>query len=680
MPMASVRLIPGVDTEKTYALNEAGISTSAYIRFREGFVEKLGGWVRYVQFVLSGIPRALHAWQDLNDDGHLAVGTTVQLGVITDGAINDITPQQLVSDFTPDFTTTIGSAVVEIDDPNIDTVTTYDSVFLSTPVSIGGIVVSGLYPITLVTGTTTYQITARENATASESGAGAVPDFTTTSGSSAVIVDLDDHGLVAGDRFNANVSTSVGGVTIYGSYLVNVVNGPDQFVIAANTSATSSTTVGMNAGDAQVIYNIALGPAPGGVGYGIGDYGDGSYGLGVVVPEQTGTPITATDWSLDNWGELLLASPKNGGIYTWSPLGGFENAQMIGTAPAFNGGIFVSMPAQILVAWGTCSSGQIVGVDQDPLLIRWSNILDYSDWSISTTSYAGEHRISNGSRIVGAMQGPQYGLIWTDLDLWSMNFIGQGGVAFGFNKIGSSCGLIASNAKGQLGSTIFWMGRSNFFALTSGGATPLPCSVWDAVFQNLDTDNLHKCWCWPNTPFNEVWWFYPSTDGDGECDSYVKLDIIEGAWDYGSMRRVCGIDQSVLGMPISATNNGIIYQHEMGYDNDGGPINASFRTGYFKLNEGEQIAFVDWWIPDMRWNTFSNSQPSAQLTVKFYSVMYPGDTNVRTYGPYTLTSSTRFINPRIRGRYVALEIASNDVGSFWRIGLNTFRVAQDGRQ
>lgn len=679
MGMSTVRLIPGVDTEKTFVLNEAGISTSAFIRFRDGLVEKLGGWVRFVSYALTGRPRQLHAWQDLNETSHLAVGTTEQLVVITNGQSADITPQELVSDFAPNFSTTLGSNEVEITDPNINTVTVNDSIFLNTPISIGGLILSGLYPISVVTGATTYKILAGSNATATATG-GAVPEFTTASGSASVSVNFADHGLSVGNRVAFNVPTSVGGVTVFGSSVVNTVSSPSQFTITANTSATSIDTQDMNGGDAQIVYHIALGPPVAGVGYGIGDYGEGDYGLGVVQPEQSGDPITATGWSMDNWGEILIAAPTNGGIYAWSPTGGFENAQMIATAPAFNGGVFVSMPAQILVAWG-CSDAQSIGVDQDPLLVRWSDQLDYSAWTVSTTSAAGFHRIPNGSRIMGAMQGPQYGLIWTDLDLWSMNYIGQNGFTFGFNKIGTSCGLVSANSMTQLGSTIFWMGRSNFFALTSGGATALPCKVWDAVFQNLDTNNLDKCWCWANTPFNEVWWFYPSaSSSDGECDSYVKVNVVEGAWDYGPLRRSCGIDQSVLGMPIAAGPNGVIYQHEMGYDNAGSPINATFRTGYFAIADGDQIPFVDWWIPDMRWNTFSNSQTPAQIQVTFYSIMYPGDTNVRTYGPYTLTNSTKFINPRIRGRFVALEISSNDLGSFWRIGLNRFRVAQDGRQ
>jgi hypothetical protein len=677
MPMASVRLLPGVDTEKTYTLNEAGISTSAFIRFREGLVEKIGGWVKFIDLSISGIARAMLGWQDFNETSRLAVGTTTELDVITSGQITVITPQTLVSDFAPDFATTSGNEEVAIDDPNATGVTNYDSIYFNTPISIGGIILSGFYPIDLALGATTYQITAAAAATSTSTSA-TVPSFATTSGQSVVTVTFANHGLSVAGTISFPIPTTVGGITIFGTYSVVAVSSANVFTIQTSQAATSTTSGSMNGGQAQIVYYISIGPSAVGSGYGVNPYGDGGYGTGETTGALIGDPITATDWTLDNWGQTLIACPKNGAIYTWEPTGGFENAQPISTGPTFNGGIFVAMPQQILVAWG--SSTQLdIGIDQDPLLIRWSDNLDYTVWTASTTNQAGSLRVPNGSRIVGGMQGPQFAMIWTDLDLWALQYIGYP-LVFGLNKIGSSCGLIGPHAMAQLSSTIYWMGRTNFFALTSGGATPLPCTVWDAVFQNLDEDNTHKCWAWSNTPFNEVWWFYPSVNSsDGECDSYVKLNVVEGAWDYGPMRRTAGIDQSVLGMPIAADPNGVIYQHETGYNGDGSPIPVSFRTGYFSISDGDQISFIDWFIPDMRWQTWPGTTTSAQVSVTFYSIMYQGDTNVRTYGPYLLTNTTKFITPRIRGRFCAVEFASDDLDSFFRMGLNHFRVAPDGR-
>jgi hypothetical protein len=230
----------------------------------------------------------------------------------------------------------------------------------------------------------------------------------------------------------------------------------------------------------------------------------------------------------------------------------------------------------------------------------------------------------------------------------------------------------------QLGGQVFWMGQSNFFTLTASGATPIPCPVWDEVFQDLDTANSFKCRAWSSTTFNEVWWFYPSkSGGTGENDSYVKLTITEGSWDYGSLKRSAAIDQSVLGTPIAAAPNGLIYQHEVGEDADGQPIAWSFETGFWTISEGSDIPFVDWFLPDMRFGLLNGDQ-DASVQVTFYSRYYPGGP-VRTYGPYTFTQSTQFLNPRIRGREMAIKMSGNDIGSFVRLGLNRYRWAPDGK-
>ena len=166
MPFGSVQLVPGVNTERTPTLLRAGISQSSLIRFKDDLVQKYGGWQKYYLFSISGVPRDLHAWEDLNSILHLSVATTTQLDVITSGTLQNITPQQLVSDFTPNFSTTINSQAVDVTDPNISNVTVNDSVFFNVPVSVGGLILDGLYSITKITGTHSYQITAPTAATA----------------------------------------------------------------------------------------------------------------------------------------------------------------------------------------------------------------------------------------------------------------------------------------------------------------------------------------------------------------------------------------------------------------------------------------------------------------------------------------------------------------------------------
>jgi hypothetical protein len=209
----------------------------------------------------------------------------------------------------------------------------------------------------------------------------------------------------------------------------------------------------------------------------------------------------------------------------------------------------------------------------------------------------------------------------------------------------------------------------------------MPCSVWDFVFQNINPNYTQNVRAMPNTPFNECGWLFPSSASvSGECDSYVKMNITEpnAPWDYGSLQRSAWIDQGALGMPIGATSAGNVYQHEMTNDAAGAALNASFTTGYFMIAEGEDYAFVDRIIPDMKWGDYPGSG-AAKILLTFSVVNYPGDTP-RTYGPYTVTQSTEFITVRFRGAQMAVTVQNLDVGSFWRLGRIRYRYAPSGRR
>lgn len=681
MPMVMLKLRPGVNVELTPTQLEAGYATSNLIRFRSGLAEKLGGWQKYFPFAVSGVPKCLHSWLDLNETEYLGVGSTDILATITDGDLTDITPQTYTSNFNEDFSTTNGSPNVTVTDSNISNVTTFDSVEFKTPISVGGIILSGVYPIDLVLSPTSYRVVAATNATSTVANGGAVPTFTTTSGSQTVAVGLASHGLSVGDTINFPISTTVGGVDIEGTYAATTINSSSSFAIAVATLATSSAgPTSMNSGLARIVYYIALGPAAAGTGYSIGGYSSGGYSTGTSGSAQTGTPITATDWTLDNWGQTFIACPEGGGIYVWTPNTGFTNAKLVSgnDAPLFNTGVFVSMQTQMLICYGSTDQ-QTIGIDQDPLLVKWSAQGDYTDFTISTTTQAGSRRLPQGSKIVGGLSVPGQEFLWTDLDLWSMNYLGSlGAGVWGFTKIGSNCGLIGKHAAVRQGSDVYWMGFNKFWVTGSGQPKEIVCPVWDKVFQDLNTTYQHKCFAWSNSPFAEVWYFYPRASTSAtEPDAFVKYNVREGTWDYGPLDRTCGIDQSILGMPISATNGGRIYEHETSQDADGQPINAYFETGYFQLSEGRDISFVNWVLPDMRFQTASGASTSATLTITFTSKYYLGGAT-QTHGPYTYTSTTEYLNPRIRGRYVSMKIESNDLGSFWRLGGMEFRIAADG--
>lgn len=680
MPFGSIRLVPGINVEKTPTLLEAGYAQSQLIRFRDGLAQKMGGWTRYYNSAVSGVPRELHAWEDLNGDAHLGIGTTTQLAILTNGNLEDITPQTVTTNPNEDFSTTAGSTEVTIVDAGISNVTTFDSVLFNTPIAVGGLILSGLYAITTIVSATSYKINAASPAVSGVNNGGAVPSFATTSGDPTVTVTLIAHGQVAGNTVVFPASTTVGGITIQGLYTIASVGSADTFTIVTDAQATSSTSGSMNGGNAQFVYYINLGPPALGAGYGTGGYGAGGYGTGVSSSAQTGTPITATDWTSDNWGKIFLACPYGGAIYQFDPTSGFTNAGLVPTAPVFNGGIFVSVSQQILIAWGSTAIEDI-GIQQDPMLVKWSDTENFQDFTQLQTNQAGEFRISIGSMIRGGDAVANQDLIWTDLDLWAMNYQGPPFV-FGFNKIGAGAGLISAHAKQQLRGGVYWMGPSNFYRYgVGGGVEVIPCPVWDFVFQNLNTDYAANIRSMPDTPFNEVGWLFPSSSSaNGENDSYVKFNITEPGmpWDYGSLARSAWIDQTVLGNPIAATPTGLIYQHEEGYDNDGNPITASFTTGLFYIAEGEEFAFVDQVFPDFKWGTYAGAQ-NAQVSISFNVVNYAEDTPT-VYGPYVMMQSTKYIATRIRGRMMSVTVQSSDLGSFWRLGKIRYRWSAAGRR
>ena len=759
MPHQSLKLMPGVDVNKTPALNEAAISESQLVRFIPdrtlgGLVQKLGGWTRFYAAQIGSTVRALWAWEDTNANSYLAVGadgiapivvtgasgngttatltftgpfifnvnqritvssvnpsgyngtyvvtaatsTSVSyanvtttayvsggtiagggnsLGIIISGGSQDITPEQTVENTTIDFSTTSGSNAVVIVDTASGT-NDYYVVDIQTQISVGGIVLFGQYRISNPTlNANQYTIYAADLATATVANGGAVPLFTTTNGVNSVSVTLNNHGYLAGDTFPALIATSVGGCTIYGNYTVLIITSANVFVISASTSATSSTSASMNSGQVHFLYHNGVGTYPPGTGYGVAGYGFYGYG-GVIPASYRGVPINATDWTLDNWGEILIANPLGGPIYAWNPTQGTAVAEIIVAAPPVNQGAFVAMPQRQIIAWGTTFTGIT-----DPMLIRWCDVNNYDDWTATLVNQAGSYRIPKGSRIVQGIQGPQQGLLWTDLGIWAMQYVGPPYV-YQFNELGTGCGLVGRKAAGSMNGIVYWMGQSQFYRLAGSGVEPIKCPIWDVVFQDLDTTNLDRIRVCANSRFGEISWHFPTNGNGGENYGYVKYSIILDQWDYGFnstanpyVARSAWINESVLGPPIGAGLNQYLYQHETSTDADGVAMNSYFQTGYFALTEADVKSFIDQVWPDMKWGYFDGTQ-GANILLTFYVTDYPGQTPI-AYGPYTLTQATTYITPRFRGRLVAIRIASNDIGSFWRLGNLRYRIQPDGK-
>jgi hypothetical protein len=466
--------------------------------------------------------------------------------------------------------------------------------------------------------------------------------------------------------------------------------------VSANTITYANTTTGdyfgggsvnTNGGAVDYIYSIAVGAPPSATGYGVGGYGAGGYGTGQVTLSAGGTDINTINWDIGNWGDIAMALPTSFAaitypdgetvqfqpIYYWHPNYGQITAQAISSGPQASNGMFVAMPQRQIIAWGTTFSGII-----DPLLIRWCDVNNYNSWIGQVTNQAGYFRLTTGSEIVGALQVSQQALIWTDVDVWTMNYTGQPYV-YNISKLSDECGLRARRARGVLNDAVYWMGNDQFYVYRGSGVAPLICPVWDNIFQQLDTANQWKIVCAPNSLFQEITWYYPVQNmNNGENSAYVKYNAVTQEWDYGFLARTAWIDASVMGPPLGFDPGaGYIYQHEMSSDADGTAITPSFTTGLFALAEGDMKMFVDQIWPDMVWEKAGyNTSATVQMTFTLYG--YPGDTGY-TYGPYSLTSATRYISPRMRGRLMSITVSSDDLGTWWRLGAIRYRIAPDGK-
>jgi len=413
------------------------------------------------------------------------------------------------------------------------------------------------------------------------------------------------------------------------------------------------TPAGLAAGLADVPYLS---------GFGAGNWNAGTFGTDRGVLVAAGALRL---WTLDTWGEELLAVPRDGLLYNWKPSAGPGTvAAVIATAPTANKGVLTGMPERHAILFGS-STGSV----QDPLLIRWSDVEDYTTWTATATNSAGSYRIVGGTEIMGWLAAPQEILVWTDSVLYGMRFQGLPYV-YGFFQQGAGCGLLAPGAAAVIAGTAYWMGRYGFWRY-AGQVAPLPCTVWDSVFRNLNAQQVRKVKASVNAGFTEIRWDYPSATSV-ENDSYVTFDITTSTWSLGLMARTAWVDAGVFANPLATSPDGRLYAHEFGTDADGQPMQPFVQSGEFDIGDGETYSFVDQVIPD-----FNDQAGLVQITLTAQAT--PNSPSSQK-GPFSVLPSKTYISPRLRGRQVAIRIGSSTLGAFWRLGALRLRVSQDGRR
>lgn len=612
MALQKVVLRPGVDRQASQTAGEGGWWDSNRVRFRGGMPEKIGGWQRLVSTVLEGRVRAIMAWQLLIGDVLAAIGSNVRLYVYKGGTVTDITPVDRIEEIVDGISTVLDSREVTFE-------------FGSAHGAIEGDILT----------------------------------LDTISGTSRTPSGI-----------------TVGGVSFSGDYSVLTV--VSSTILTIQVEAAATATVAGGGGTADVTFFLPTGPESetAGLGYGAGAYGIGGYGEPAAVAATT---LAVRFWALDAWGEILLANPSQAGLYFWeaSSTGLItDRAELVlnGTAsdgpPLRIGSMLVAMPQRQVVLLGCSDLNSAANFD--PLLVRWSDIEDFTQYRAASTNSAGSVRLQGGTEILAGFNSQLQTLIWTDTLLYGMRFIGQPYI-YRFDVLGRACGIIGPKAFAEVSGAVYWMSENGFFVFRGGAPEQLPCSVWDDVFLNLNREQAIKVVAGANSLFGEVLWFYPSA-GSIECDRYVAFNTLERVWYGGALPRTAWLDRGVFPAPMAADpGTGRIYEHEQGVDADGEVMGEWIESGWFDVGDGEQMMFVDRLLPD--WRRLAGQ---VRLTVSFTD--YPGRTP-RVRGPFPVVAETEQVAVRVRARQVALRIdGDTQLGGNWRFGALRADTQADGRR
>ena len=521
-------------------------------------------------------------------------------------------------------------------------------------------------------------------------GTGSITQFATTSGSTTVTVTDADHGALVGDHVTiSSVSGAIGGLTqanLQNEFEIQTAT-DDTYTIVAPAAASSSAT----GATATATYQINSGPATSiyGYGWGAGTWSRSTWDTtreGLTGAE--GVLLQSTKWSLDNWGEDVLIQKFDGGIYYWDTSSGLSSnvaaTTSVSAGPTKSRFMMVSGDDRHVICFGTETTIGTTST-QDNMFIRWSDQETVNTWTPTATNTAGSQRLTSGNKINAAVRSRGAVLIWTDLALYQMQFIGAP-FTFGFKQLGSNCGAVGINAAVDIGGISYWMGNDSFFRF-DGAVKKIPCSVQDYVFDDINVNAVGDVFCAANTDFNEVMWFYPS-ENSLQIDRHVTYNYAENLWYTGSLARSSWADRGVYAKPyatkydstddtatittIYGNKDGrtIVYAHEDGVNDAGSAITAYIESGDIDIADGDQFMSVSRFLPD-----FKNQVGNVDVTVK--SRPYPATTQT-THGPYAVATTTTKQDTRIRGRQLALRVSSDAVDDNWRYGTMRFDGNPDG--
>lgn len=636
MPFIKLQFRPGVNRDQTNYTGESGWWACDKVRFRSGAPEKIGGWVKKTPTSFIGTCRQLWSWITTFSDNFVGVSTNEKVYIEQAGNLYDITP--------------LASTLATTDTDNC------------------------IY---------------------------------TTDGSTTVTVDLGavTHGASTGSYVTVSgVTGDVGGVPnseVNANHEITVID-VNSFSFEVSTAATSTVSGG---GGTAIDLEFEIEPgnaiAVEGLGWGAGTWGRTTWGLGA---ESGGIDLPQRDWWFDNFDNDLVMNIRNGAGYWWERGTTADPTTALGTRAislvdyAGNAGyttssvptkimqLMVSQQDRHLIAFGAVPFGYTNTADFDPMLIRWADQDTPGDWTPSTTNTAGSIRVSRGSRIVRALPTRQEILVFTDTNLYSMQFTGTLDV-FALQEYETNMSVISPRAMTSASNVVFWMGKDKFYAYT-GRVETLPCTLMDHVFSDINFEQGAQVVCGTNEGWNEVWWFYPTANSSYN-NAYVVFNYAEQIWYYGTIERTAWLDTPLSAYPLAAntvggTTAGYIYEHENGLDADTEAMEAYIQSNDFDMGDGDQFMLSRRIIPDVKFLGSTATTPEVTFEVRHRN--FPGsplatedEDNARVIRT-AVEQYTEQVFIRARARQMALKVMSDQSGVQWQVGAPRLDARPDGRR
>jgi hypothetical protein len=661
MAFIKLQFTPGVNRDQTDYSNEGGWYECDKIRFRSGYPQKIGGWQKLTPTAFIGVCRQMWNWITTFGDNLLALGTNNKLYIENGGYFYDITPLRDIN-------------------PTLITPTTDNCV-------------------SVTSGSNIVSITATNSAV--------------TTGNFVVISGVAGTGSPA----------AIGGIPvseINGNHEVTEVNATT-FTFTVTTAATSN--VASTGGTAIVLgfeYDVGNPIAVEGLGWGAGTWGRDAWGLGAA---GGGVNLPQTDWWLDNFDNDLVANIRNGPIFWWErgatadpqtslatkaiwlkdlafdwatadPALPSTPTEYMDAVPSKVMQTLVSQQDKHLLAFGAVPFGFTSESTFDPLLIRWADQDTPENWIPGQTTTAGDLRVSRGSKIVRALPTRQEILVWTDTNLYTLQFTGTTDV-FSLQEYADNISIMSPRAMASASNITYWMGQDKFYAYT-GRVETLPCTLRNHVFGNFNFDQSEQVVSGTNEQWNEIWWFYPTSESDYN-DAYVVYNYLERIWYYGTIDRTAWLDSPLRRYPQAANtaitvdgNNvmvgdGYLYEHESSLNDDGVAMISHIRSSDFDIGDGDQFMLTRRLIPDLDFTGSAiGTTPEATLEIRHRN--FPGSalqTGAGENGTIIQTSVGQYttqIFVRARARQMALKIMSDGLGVQWQLGAPRLDAREDGKR